>query len=165
MYYTEHPLIGIRENLDLASIVLLIYTFQIMNADPTPGGQWPRCQPGTIASMAEVRSKRLARRQFLKRLAGVGATAAGLFAVTALSEKLLQPTNVMPTMPGGLACSTVHEHLVEFVADQISDPVLRASISRHIIQCEPCQNAFHQLNDGNEVDCQPQQQPRQNDST
>ena len=123
-------------------------SFQSKSSDP-----WQPCPPGTIAGLSSDQLAKIrARRRFFGQLVGVGGAAIGVSAIATLSVVLIdQPKE--SAIPGGIACVKVHEHLADFVAEQIRDPQLRAQISRHLFKCVSCQTAFHELNKGHDFRC------------
>jgi hypothetical protein len=94
-------------------------------------------------------------RRGLLRIIGAG-TALGVVAGGTVLSFMLDDKKQKPLqeLPGGIACMTVHDHLIGYVAYKIEDSELRKKITKHLINCDGCRASYQEICCGNVSGCE-----------
>lgn len=111
--------------------------------------KWQDCETGLIDKMLVDQEKvkgQVTRRRVLSTIAVGSVGCVGAFLFT--TSKRSKPADTQ------MACEQVHEHLQDFVDDEITDLYLSGLVSRHLFVCEACQKAYQGMIDGNDFLCE-----------
>ncbi len=107
---------------------------------------WDPCHPGLIHEAAQDLA--VSRRRLFHILASgavVGVVGGVVAASLVLPELPDRNQEKAPTMPAGIACITVVEHLSRFIAGQISEENLKKRIGSHLIKCAGCRRTYDSM--------------------
>ena len=104
--------------------------------------QWDPCHPGMIQEAAQEPVSRRRLLQIIGAGTAVGVVSGGTVLSLMFGDEKQQP---LQELPGGIACITVHDHLIGFVADTLDDPELRTKISKHLINCDSCRIGYEKI--------------------
>ena len=110
------------------------------NVDPN----WEPCHPGFL----QEASKESISRRGLFQILGTGLvlSVVGAAVTVAVFADRQKPNS--DGLPGGLACITVHENLIAFVDDKMTDAKLKQQVSFHLLKCQGCRDDYDELRCG-----------------
>ena len=114
-----------------------------MNNSKPRHDDWDPCHPGMIHVAAQ--DDAVSRRRWLKFIGAgvaVGVVGGGVVASSLMSNDIEKKAL---TMPPGIACITVLDHLSSFVAGNVSDEDLRKRIFCHIKNCTNCRKKYNSM--------------------
>lgn len=103
---------------------------------------WDPCHPGLLHEAADVAVSRRRLCEVICAGAAVGMVGGGAIASFFwFDPKREKP----PTMPVGIACITVRDHLLAYIADNLPDATLKKRIFSHLCRCPSCRKKYDTL--------------------
>jgi len=122
-----------------------------MKNTKTPDQAWEPCHPGMIHEAAKESVSRRRLLQIALAVACIGIISSTTFFALLYGQD--QPP-VQDGLPGGIACITVHDHLIDFVSDRIEDKQLERNLASHLLKCRSCRTTYEEICCGDTSGCE-----------